>query len=520
MKAWARALALAVLALALQGCASLAELQKTPGHALPAAADSPLAALAPPDLAPGAGSAFRPLAFSSFAMDARLTLIRQARRSLDIQYYLIADDLTGRAFLRAVRDAAERGVRVRILVDDLYTAANDHLLQGMAATPNVQIRLFNPFPAGRALNVTRWGLSLLDLARLNHRMHNKLMIADGAFAIVGGRNVADEYFARSASFNFVDMDVLAAGAVIRQLAGLFDTYWNSSQAYAVEDIVRDPADSASLRRDFDRLVDGGDQMRAVNPPRDDMLGNGPLAAELDAGHVALAWGTATAFADRPGKVMATSPDMARSMSVQMNVMDRVMQSRTEAVISSPYFIPGEAGVKAFGDLRRRNVEVSVLTNSLAANDVPLVHAGYARYRVALLRADVALYELSPTQRDQEDRPMLPGVSLGRLHAKTAVIDRRIVYMGSMNLDPRSETGNTELGILVDCPELASHVLRVLEMNKRLGAYRVRLATDGHGLEWTAQDGDRQTVVFHEPEATPLLLLRSMLFGPFVPEQLL
>ena len=118
-------------------------------------------------------------------------------------------------------------------------------------------------------------------------------------------------------------------------------------------------------------------MRAVNPPGDDMLGNGPLAAELDAGHLALAWGTATAFADRPGKVMATSPDMARSMSVQMNVMDRVMQSRTEAVISSPYFIPGEAGVKAFGDLRRRNVEVSVLTNSLAANDVPLVHAGYA-----------------------------------------------------------------------------------------------------------------------------------------------
>jgi putative cardiolipin synthase len=204
----------------------------------------------------------------------------------------------------------------------------------------------------------------------------------------------------------------------------------------------------------------------------------------------------------------------------MNVMDRVMQSRTEAVISSPYFIPGEAGVKALGDLRRRNVDVSVLTNSLAANDVPLVHAGYARYRVALLRADVALYELSPSQRDPEDRPMLPGVSLGRLHAKTAVIDRRIVYIGSMNLDPRSETGNTELGILVDCPELASHVIRVLEMNKQLGAYRVRLASDGHGLEWTAQDGPRQTVVFHEPEATPFLLLRSMLFAPFVPEQLL
>ena len=215
----------------------------------------------------------------------------------------------------------------------------------------------------------------------------------------------------------------------------------------MEAIVGESADRDEARRGFDHLVDDGEQMRSLTVPPFDILGYGPISDDLDSGRLGLVWGTAVAFADQPGKVMATSAEMARSMSAQMNVMDRVMESQSEVVISSPYFIPGSMGVQEFGDLRKRNVEVTILTNSLAANDEPLVHTGYARYRVELLRTGVDLYELSPTRIQRNKRLMLPGASLGRLHAKTAVIDQSMVYIGSVNLDPRSESTNTELGTL-------------------------------------------------------------------------
>src|SRR6202171_2947147 len=185
-------------------------------------------------------------------------------------------------------------------------------------------------------------------------MHNKLFIADGVAAIMGGRNIADEYFTRSATSNFVDLDVLIVGPVVGQLASIFDVYWNSPQAYSVEAILGESTDHAEARRSFDHLVDDGEQMRSVALPPFDILGYGPIRDDLDAGRLGLVWGTAVAFADQPGKVMATSAEMARSMSAQMNVMDRVMESKSEVVISAPYFIPGSMGVREFGDLRKRN----------------------------------------------------------------------------------------------------------------------------------------------------------------------
>ncbi len=362
--------------------------------------------------------------------------------------------------------------------------------------------------------------SIADFRRLNHRMHNKLFIADGAAAIMGGRNIADEYFARSGTSNFVDMDVFMVGPVVRQLANIFDVYWNSPQAYPVEAILGQFTDREEARRDFDHLVDDGEQMMSVTVPPFDILGYGPISDDLDAGRLGLVWGTAMAFADQPAKVMATSPEMARSMSVQMNIMDRVMVSTSDVVISSPYFIPGPMGVKEFGDLRKRNVKVAILTNSLAANDEPLVHHGYARYRADLLRTGVDLYELSPTRIQHNERLQLPGKSLGRLHAKTAVIDQSTVYIGSMNLDPRSESTNTELGILAECPELAKEVIRVINISKLQSSYRLRFGPDGQGLEWLATDDQGEVVFSQEPEVSPFMRLQNMLLAPFVPEQLL
>src|SRR5438093_13730863 len=209
-----------------------------------------------------------------YALDTRIQLARRARHSLDRQYYLIQNDATGRLLLRNVRDAALRGVRVRLLVDDLYTSGGDPLFIGISAFPNVEVRLFNPFCCGRESLLNKYTASLADFGRLNHRMHNKLFIADGAMVVAGGRNIADEYFMRSASENFVDMDAFVVGAVVRELTAIFDTYWNSPQVYPVEAILGPSTDRAELQKSFDSLVDDGEQMMTLELPPIDILGYG------------------------------------------------------------------------------------------------------------------------------------------------------------------------------------------------------------------------------------------------------
>jgi putative cardiolipin synthase len=510
-----------LVSLVLCACGALPTQADRPfSPAQQAAADSPLVRIAQDSSPAPTLTGFRLLPDGFYSLDARIQLIRRARHSLDLQYYLIQDDRTGRLLMRNLRDAALRGVRVRLLVDDLYTAGSDPMFRGLAAFPNVEVRLFNPFCCARQNVISRYVASIGDFRRLNHRMHNKLFIADGVAAIMGGRNIADEYFTRGAKNNFIDMDVLVVGAVVGQLASIFDVYWNSPQAYPVEAILGESANHEEARRSFDHLVDDGEQMRSVALPPFDILGYGPIGDDLDAGRLGLVWGTAVAFADQPGKVMATSAETARSMSAQMNVMDRVMESKGEVVISTPYFIPGSMGVQAFGDLRKRNVKVTILTNSFAANDVPLAHTGYARYRVELLRTGIDIYELSPTRVQHNEQLMLPGMSLGRLHAKAAVIDQSMVYIGSVNLDPRSESVNTELGLFARCPELAKEVIRVINISKLQSSYRLRFAPDGQSLEWLATDGNGEVVLSQEPEVTPFMRLQNMLLAPFVPEQLL
>ena len=505
----------------LSACGTLpAQVERAYSPAQRPSAESPLARIAQDSSPAPTLTGFRLLPDGPYSLDARIQLVRRARDSLDVQYYLIQDDRSGRLLMRDLRDAASRGVRVRLLVDDLYTAGGDLMFRGLAAFPNVEVRLFNPFCCARQSTAGKYIASLGDFRRLNHRMHNKLFIADGAVAIMGGRNIADEYFARGARNNFIDMDVFTVGPVVRELANIFDVYWNSPQAYPAEAIIGDSAGREEARQGFDHLVDDGEQMKSVLVAPFDILGYGPISDDLDAGRLGLVWGTAVAFADQPGKVMATSPEMARSMSAQMNVMDRVMEAKREVVISAPYFIPGAMGVQAFDALRKRNVIVTILTNSLAANDVPLAHTGYARYRVDLLRTGVDIYELSPMRTQHNERFTLPGASLGRLHAKMAVIDQSMVYIGSVNLDPRSDSTNTELGLFARSPELAKEVARVINISKLQSSYRLRFAPDGRNLEWLAIDGQGEVVLSSEPEVTPFMRLKLMLLAPFVPEQLL
>jgi putative cardiolipin synthase len=514
--------ALALLACELlAACGALPTRPELPAsHALSASPNSPLVRIARDSTSAPSLSGFRLMAGGYYSLDARIELVRRARESLDVQYYLIQNDRTGRLFMRSLRDAALRGVRVRLLVDDLNTVGADPMFRGLAAFPNVEVRLFNPFCCARESVASRFAASLGEFRRLNHRMHNKLFIADAAIAVMGGRNIADEYFARSATSNFVDMDVLIVGDVVPRLASIFDAYWNSRQAYPVGAILGEFADIDEARRSFNHLVDDGDQMMSVQVPQSDMMGHRLIGADLDSGVLELAWGAANAFADQPAKVMATSVEQARAMSVQMNVMDRVDESKREVVISSPYFVPGMVGVDEFTALRQRGVKVVILTNSLAATDVPLVHLGYARYRVPLLRTGVELYELSHSGGPQEEVAAFPSMSMGRLHAKAAVLDQSMVYIGSMNLDPRSDSTNTELGIFAQCPELAREVTRAIDMSRLHSSYRVEFGPDGQSLEWRLMGEQPQEVLTSEPDVTPIMQFRNMLLAPFVPEQLL
>lgn len=510
---------LAVAALLCAACGALPmQVERPDSTALPAAPDSELVRIAQASAPSPELTGFRLMPLGSYSLDTRVELARRARHSLDLQYYLLANDDTGRLLLRNVRDAALRGVRVRLLVDDLYTTGGDEMFRGLAAYPNVEVRLFNPFCCGRSSLLSKYVASLGDFGRVNHRMHNKLFIADGAMAVAGGRNIADEYFMRSMSDNFVDMDALLVGAVVPRLASIFDQYWNSPYVYPVQSIVATDLGDEQLRASFHELVDEGEQMMKLTLPPNDVLGYGPIREDLEAGRLGLIWGKATAFADSPAKVAATSDDMARSMSVSMNVMDLVMASSSEVIISSPYFIPGTRGMRAFDDLARKKVKVTVITNSLAANDEPLVHTGYSRYRVALLKTGVDLYELSPSRIQRNKRLGWTGMSIGRLHAKTAVIDRNLVFIGSMNLDPRSASKNTELGIIAEAPQLAKEVARVIHISKLQSAYRLRFGPDGESLQWLTMDDDKEVVLTAEPEAPLLLRLKNALLSPFVPEQ--
>jgi len=520
---------LVLLAALAGGCATLPpedQVQRTPSSAILASKDTVLGKIAADSLpAPGL-TGFRLLPVGSFALNTRVALAQRAQVSLDLQYYQFQNDDTGRYLMRTLRDAAQRGVRVRLLLDDLYLGGMDPLLLALAAHPNIEIRLFNPFPAGRDGGVvTRFVASLADFTRVNHRMHNKLFIADGAFAVAGGRNIGNEYFMRDGMANFVDLDSFITGALVPQLQFLFDYYWNSPFVFPLHAIVRPNADAQTLRQQFETATDEAHTAPPPVPPANDVLGYAPVSEEFDDGRIGLVWATAEAYADPPDKIAEMLAGKKRlayldEEAVRYNVLDRLRGAQQEVVLTSPYLIPGQKGIDLMAGLRRRDVKIKLLTNSLAATDEPLVHIGYMRYRTQMLKLGVELYELSPTRVKRNLRLGMFGTSHGRLHAKTAVIDRKQVFIGSMNFDPRSDVHNTEMGIFIDSPQLAREVLRLMDLDKLQASYRLRLKPGTETVQWLAQDDDGEVVLDAEPDASAWLLFWLGILSPLAPEELL
>lgn len=506
--------------LLLTGCASLRPSGNALQTALPHADDSTLGRIAARSV-PGDASGLRPLPQSRYSMDARLALAARAERSLDLQYYLLQNDATGRQLLLAVRDAARRGVRVRILVDDLYTARSDRLLDALDAFPNIEVRVFNPFPAGRAYAATRWAFSLFDLARVNHRMHNKLFIADGSFAVLGGRNIADEYFFQSREGNFVDFDLLVAGRVVGDLERSFDDYWNSPRVYRLAAL--EPRDDGGNRsqRAFDEQANGAGPF--TPPPVDalDIFGRPSMTQALSGAAVTLEPAWIRVVADDPEKVGGKAESGRDDSTVTAHVLAALEEARSDVLLVSPYFVPGARGIEAIEALRARGVKVTLLTNTLASNDEPYASVAYARYRKRMLRAGVEIHEIGSSRlRTNEDVGPVLGTTIGRSHAKLVVVDHRLTFVGSMNMDLRSSRENTEIGAFIDSEPLAGEVLALTAGLDRAGSYRVRFKSGSDDLQWVATEGGHEIVYEDEPEVDVATRLKAIFIAPFIGEGLL
>jgi len=514
-----------LLALCLGGCMSLPDVADRHWEpALPAAREGPLARLAADSCEPGY-CGLRLIGSASEALQARLALIEGATHSVDLQVYQFKGDASGRELMRALRDAATRGVRVRVLVDDLYTAGDEGLWLALAAQPGVQVRLFNPFLAGRESHVGRLFEAAFGSERMHHRMHNKLMVADGVLALAGGRNISDAYFLPGVQGHFVDIDVLIAGASLPQMSLAFDLYWNSAYSHSLRSVLdaglADPPPPAAWAGALDRPCNSSACAAVVQVRREDT----PLAAELASGRLTMYRGQTLVAIDSPEKVendeVAADIGMLAQTGAQVRLLvaQTIQRAQREVLIVSPYLIPGSAGLAGIATMRRRDVQFTLLTNSLATTDEPFVHLSYSKYRAALLREGVTLYEWAPAGGRRVVRELVAGAPVLRLHAKAAIIDREWVFMGSMNLDPRSRDINTEFGLLVRSPELAEALHTLLQQMIDESAYRLHLQPDGRSLRWTRGDGSVAAEGV-EPDTDPGSRLLLQLLGPLVPEELL
>lgn len=478
-------LSVACLLLLMAACGTLPERKPLGGdaaEALPPRAGDRLAVLA----GEAQVSGFVPLVSGADAYDARVALIGLAERSLDIQYYMWADDLTARALLLEVLAAADRGVRVRLLLDDMHTG-----LQLPFAVvdrhPRIEVRVFNPF-GWRKARLMEW---FVEGVRLNRRMHNKVVIADNALAITGGRNIADHYFAADVRSNFRDFDLLATGPIVRAMSVSFDDYWQSRWSYPIAWLDEAPAEAtpAALAADLEAWI-------AEKPPFPFM--RKPARQDLTA--------RLQGFLDRqfvaPAVLLYDSPDKVAGLGnpgVAAYIFDSARDVEREFLMEISYLIPGDEGVAMLAERVQAGVRVAALTNSLATNDITPAHSGYANYREALLRAGLEIHELRPDAvAEQRHHTFLASHSFSHLHTKAFVYDRKRVLIGSMNVDPRSVRHNTELGILVESPELAAHVAGLIEEGMHpLNSYALELR-DGR-LRWRVSAAGEEEWIGHEPD---------------------
>lgn len=440
-------------------------------------------------------SGIYPLADAHDAFAARMLLAQAAERTLDVQYYIWRRDTTGLLLLDKLYDAAERGVRVRLLLDDHGAWGLDEELAALNLHPDIEVRLFNPF----ALRSHRWFGFMTDFWRLNRRMHNKTFIADNQAAIIGGRNIGDEYFGATDGLLFADLDVLSIGSVVPDTSDDFDRYWSSASAFPIDSLVAPVAEN--LERFVSRAAELESGMSAAEYL--EAVRDAEFMRSLFSGELKFEWARTHLVSDDPRKVL----DKADVAGLMLPQVFELIDVPTKSInLVSPYFVPTKAGTNAFVALAQEGVRVRVLTNALEATDVVAVHSGYAKWRRELIEGGVELYELRRLPNGGPEYKAGPfGSSGSSLHAKTFAVDGRKVFVGSFNFDPRSARLNTELGFVIESPRLAAQITEAFDEGIPISAYSVGL--DDNGRLYWLENGTEGEVVRHEVEPGASMGLR-------------
>ena len=423
------------------------------------------------------------------ALGSRLFITQNAQHSIDAKYYLIKPDAIGFLIIGSLLQAADRGVRVRLLVDDFLTYGNDLSIAAFDSHPNIEVRIFNPF-AGRK---SRIGDALTNFRRINRRMHNKSFTVDNQVTIVGGRNIADEYFGARNDVNFSDLDVMAVGPIVREVSNMFDKFWNHKLAVPILALTNS---SSNLDRELQRLRE-----RLNN--NYESITTGPYAEAVRKDFKRyfakdsrdFLWSSYLLTYDSPDKALKYKPeDFQEIVTTLKSTID---DAKNELIIISPYFVPRKRGIQLIKELRDAGIEVTIITNSLASTNHPVVHSGYAPSRVPLLKLGVKIYE---TKKDV----IVPGVTRmesddteGTLHTKAFIVDREKVFIGSFNWDPRSVNINTEMGVIIESDVLAEQMTNFIENNLDAATFKLYI-DDNNRLRWADNSGDEPVLIKKEP----------------------
>jgi len=442
---------------------------------------------------PEGQSGFYPLANGIDALAARLLFIERAEKSIDVQYYLIKSDLVGNTFIHGLLRAADRGVRVRLLLDDIMTAGYDAGMAALDAHPNIEIRVFNPFnrgSAGRTLG------ALGSFSRINRRMHNKSVAVDNQVTIIGGRNIANQYFGAEEKKKYGDLDVAGIGPVVNDVSAMFDSYWNHENAIPVLGVVAPLVDPDAELQRVRAALD-----MAYQEIRDSKYAQAVERVYyeyVDTDDSIFEWAPYELVYDSPDKSIKSEADEAASITTPLR--ESLFTAEDELLIISPYFVPRKTGIEAIAALEEQGIDVTIITNSLAANNQFAVHAGYAPSRKPLLRSGARIFEVRPDANVAGSEFVAVSGATATLHTKAFVVDRKSVFIGSFNFDPRSANLNTELGVIIHDPKLAQLFADEIVAAYPIETYEVYL-NDKEKLRWRSFRTGQEVIYDKEPETT-------------------
>ncbi len=461
-------------------------------------------------------SGFHLLSDNTDAFVARFALATMAEKTLDIQYYIMHNDASGQYLGYAILSAADRGVHVRILIDDINLSGRDNNLKMLSQHKNIEIRIFNPLSNRDWFR--RFEL-ITNLNRAGRRMHNKLFVADSHSAIVGGRNIGDAYFDARQNLNFVDLDLLTVGPIVDEITKSFNDYWHSHWATTIESLNKTTVVKKQLYNIRRRLKDKWH--RAKNTRYFQSLRQSDLTKKIIDKQIPFVWANARLFYDLPEKLCDSSAK--KTIHFGPEVMSYFDLVKNELLIATPYFVPGNSGTDWLKNKHKQGVNIKILTNSLAATDVIAVHAGYKKYRRQLLEAGIHLSELKLTAKKFREKTnvFMKGISNSSLHAKYIIIDQQYVFIGSANIDPRSNNLNTEIGIMVDSRELAELTKNLFNKTASLeNSYQLQIDPSSNKLKWITKEHTDELHFSTEPNAGLLRRFGVYILGLFPIEDLL